>query len=123
MLPASLEKRLAIPAIVAPMFLVSGPDLVVRCCEAGLLGTFPALNQRTSEGFGEWLDEIEERLASTPGAAPFGVNLIVHKSNPRLGADLELSFGIVCRWSSPRSAPSRILSRWFRAMVGWSFTT
>ncbi|MDE0945504.1 MAG: nitronate monooxygenase, partial [Sphingobium sp.] len=60
-LPASLEKRLAIPAIVAPMFLVSGPDLVVSCCEAGLLGTFPALNQRTSQGFGEWLDVIEER--------------------------------------------------------------
>ena len=75
-LPASLEKRLAIPAIVAPMFLVSGPDLVVSCCEAGLLGTFPALNQRTSQGFGEWLDEIEERLAPMPGAAPFGVNLI-----------------------------------------------
>ena len=89
-LPASLEKRLAIPAIVAPMFLVSGPDLVVSCCEAGLLGTFPALNQRTSQGFGEWLDEIEERLAPMPGAAPFGVNLIVHKSNPRLDADLEL---------------------------------
>ena len=72
------------------MFLVSGPDLVVSCCEAGLLGTFPALNQRTSQGFGEWLDEIEERLAPMPGAAPFGVNLIVHKSNPRLDADLEL---------------------------------
>ncbi|PZU09843.1 MAG: nitronate monooxygenase [Sphingomonas sp.] len=72
------------------MFLVSGPDLVVACCEAGLLGTFPALNQRSSEGFGQWLDEIEGRLAGKPGAAPFGVNLIVHKSNPRLEADLEL---------------------------------
>jgi nitronate monooxygenase len=78
--------RLAAPAIVAPMFLVSGPDLVVESCKAGLVGTFPALNQRTSEGFEEWLDAIEARLA--PEDAPFGVNLIVHRSNPRLEADL-----------------------------------
>lgn len=90
-LPALLGDRLAIPAIVAPMFLVSGPDLVVECCKAGLLGTFPVLNQRSSEGYGEWLDEIEGRLAGEEGAAPFGVNLIVHKSNPRLEADLELT--------------------------------
>jgi nitronate monooxygenase len=70
------------------MFLTSGPDLVVETCRSGVLGTFPALNQRTSEGFGAWLDEIEERLAGFPGAAPFGVNLIVHKTNPRLQADL-----------------------------------
>lgn len=86
---AALKGRLAIPAIVAPMFLVSGPDLVVSCCEAGLLGTFPALNQRTTEGFDAWLTEIETRLAAVPGAAPYGVNLIVHKSNPRVEADLE----------------------------------
>lgn len=72
------------------MFLVSGPDLVVECCKAGLVGTFPALNQRTTAGFGEWLDEIEGRLAETPGAAPFGVNLVVHKTNTRLKEDLEL---------------------------------
>ena len=70
------------------MFLVSGPDLVVECCRAGLLGTFPALNQRSTDGFAAWLDEIEARLAEKPGAAPFGVNLIVHRSNPRLQADL-----------------------------------
>ena len=86
---AALESRLAIPAIVAPMFLVSGPDLVTACCAAGLLGTFPALNQRTTEGFDAWLTEIETRLAAVPGAAPYGVNLIVHKSNPRVAADLE----------------------------------
>jgi nitronate monooxygenase len=89
-LPPSLVGTLAIPVIVAPMFLVSGPDLVVACCEAGLLGTFPALNQRSSEGFGQWLHEIEGRLAGMPNAAPFGVNLIVHKSNPRVNADLDL---------------------------------
>ena len=80
--------RLAIPAIVAPMFLVSGPALVLECCRAGLVGTFPALNQRTTAGFVEWLDTIEAALAETRGAAPFGVNLIVHRSNARLEADL-----------------------------------
>jgi len=69
-LPALLGDRLAIPAIVAPMFLVSGPDLVVECCKAGLLGTFPVLNQRSSEGYGEWLDEIEGRLAGKRGLRP-----------------------------------------------------
>ena len=79
--------RLAIPAIVAPMFLVSGVELVAACCKAGLAGTFPALNQRSTAGFDEWLCELETRL--TPADAPYGVNLIVHKSNPRLEADLE----------------------------------
>jgi len=79
---------LKVPAIVAPMFLVSGPDLVVESCKAGLCGTFPALNQRTTEGFDEWLCEIEERLGDE--GAPYGVNLIVHGSNPRVEADLEV---------------------------------
>ena len=52
-LPASFEGRLAIPAIAAPMFLTSGPDLVVEACKQGIVGSFPALNQRTSEGFDE----------------------------------------------------------------------
>lgn len=87
-LPKSFE-RLSLPAVAAPMFLASGPDLVVETCRAGLVGTFPALNQRTTEGFVTWLDQIRERLAAHPGAAPFGVNLIVHRSNPRLEADLK----------------------------------
>jgi nitronate monooxygenase len=86
--PPALAGRLAIPAIVAPMFLVSGPDLVVECCRAGLLGTFPALNQRTTDGFVAWLDEIEERLDSA--SAPYGVNLIVHRTNSRFQADLRV---------------------------------
>ena len=72
------------------MFLTSNPDLVVESCKAGLLGTFPALNQRSSEGLTDWLNEIEERLAETANPAPYGVNLIVHKTNPRLAADLEI---------------------------------
>lgn len=87
-IPAPLAGKLAIPAIVAPMFLISGPDLVVECCNAGLLGTFPALNQRTADGFIAWLDQIESRLA--PDAAPYGVNLIVHRTNARVHDDLKI---------------------------------
>ena len=88
-------KDLSLPAIAAPMFLISGPKLVVECCKNGIVGTFPALNQRTSEGFEEWLIEIksalqkfEEETGKIP--APFGVNLIVHPTNPRLEADIKL---------------------------------
>lgn len=90
-LPALLAERLPLPAIAAPMFLVSGPDLVVETCRGGVLGTFPALNARTTEAYAGWLDDIAERRADSPGAAPFGVNLIVHKSNARLEADLKVT--------------------------------
>lgn len=92
-IPKAFEGRLALPAIAAPMFLVSGPDLVVETCRSGVVGTFPALNQRSSEGYEAWLDEIEERLAkvNTTPVAPHGVNLIVHKTNLRLPADLEIT--------------------------------
>ncbi|MGL4443249.1 MAG: NAD(P)H-dependent flavin oxidoreductase, partial [Alsobacter sp.] len=95
-IPAAFQGRLAVPAVAAPMFLVSGPDLVVETCRAGVVGTFPALNQRTTEGYAAWLTEIEERLAVPSDAgghlpAPFGINLIVHRSNPRLKADLEVT--------------------------------
>lgn len=78
------------------MFLVSGVSLVIETCKSGVAGTFPALNQRSTEGFAEWVDTIQAALAahdaSNPAhkAAPFGVNLIVHKSNPRVQADLEV---------------------------------
>ena len=92
--PAFIQD-LSLPAIAAPMFLISGPKLVVECCKNGIVGTFPALNQRTSEGFEEWLIEIkaalkqfEEETGKKP--APFGVNLIVHATNPRLEADIKL---------------------------------
>jgi nitronate monooxygenase len=88
-LPPALASRLKLPAIAAPMFLTSGPDLVVEVCRSGLIGAFPALNQRSTEGLSAWLSEIGERLALAGDAAPYGVNLIVHKSNARLAADLE----------------------------------
>lgn len=89
-LPRTLQGRLRVPAIASPLFLVSGPDLVVETCRAGVLGTMPALNQRSSAGLVDWLDEIEERLRDIPDAAPFGVNLIAHRSNPRLEVDLRI---------------------------------
>ena len=85
-IPASLKKGLKLPVIAAPMFLVSGPDLVVEACNAGVIGTFPSLNQRTTEGYREWLHDIKARLK--PDAAAFGVNHIVHPTNPRLMADM-----------------------------------
>lgn len=87
-LPKAFEGRLRLPIVAAPMFLASGPDLVLACCKAGVVGTFPALNQRSTEGFEEWLNTLEAAL--TPQDAPFGVNLIVHKTNPRVQADLEV---------------------------------
>jgi nitronate monooxygenase len=92
----SWQDVLTIPAIAAPMFLVSGPDLVVETCRSGIMGTFPALNQRTSEEYAAWLDEIRERLnrieASTGvRPSPFGVNLIVHRTNARLARDVEIT--------------------------------
>mgnify|MGYP001402175714 FL=1 len=87
--------ELKIPAVAAPMFLISGPKIVIECCKNGVVGTFPALNQRTSEGFEEWVIQIkndlkqyEEETGIKP--APFGVNLIVHPTNPRVKKDLSI---------------------------------
>lgn len=94
-LPESLSS-LRLPVVAAPMFLVSDPNVVAESCISGVIGTFPALNQRTTEGFVEWLDTIEDRLGEydkenpEAPAAPYGVNLIVHRSNERLQADLEV---------------------------------
>ncbi|MGB0522237.1 MAG: NAD(P)H-dependent flavin oxidoreductase [Flammeovirgaceae bacterium] len=92
--PAFINE-LNLPVVAAPMFLISGPKLVIECCKNGIVGTFPALNQRTTEGFEEWVIEIKEELAKFEAetgkkAAPFGVNLIVHHTNPRVQADLEV---------------------------------
>ena len=86
---------LSLPAVAAPMFLISGPRLVIECCKNGIVGTFPALNQRTTEGFEEWVIQIKTELEefekeTGKKAAPFGVNLIVHNTNPRIKADLKV---------------------------------
>ena len=87
-LPALLEQRLRLPVVAAPMFLISNPQLVLACCRDGVVGSFPALNQRDTAGFKAWLEEIEAGLATLENPAPYAVNLIVHQSNPRLQDDL-----------------------------------
>ena len=94
-LPPSFEGRLRLPVIAAPMFLASGPEMVLACCRAGIVGSFPAKNRRTREGLDEWLTVIGEGLAAIEAgtgrpAPPFGVNLIVHRSNYVLHEELEV---------------------------------
>ncbi|HEY8554557.1 MAG TPA: nitronate monooxygenase family protein [Burkholderiales bacterium] len=95
-LPRSLQDRLALPIIGAPMFIVSNPDLVLAQCKAGIIGSFPALNARPKELLDEWLDRITRELAAEAAAAPdrriapFAVNQIIHQSNDRLDHDLAL---------------------------------
>lgn len=88
-LPANMQ-QLGLPVVVAPMFLISGPSLVIECCRQGIVGTFPALNHRSTEGFEQWVIEIKEALATMENPAPFGVNLIVHPTNHRLMQDIEV---------------------------------
>lgn len=87
-LPSPWAGRLRLPVVAAPMFLVSGPDLVTACCRAGILGSFPALNCRSTAELDAWLVDIEQALG--PVDAPFAVNLIVHRTNHRLEADLSV---------------------------------
>ncbi len=86
-LPAAFD-ALRLPIIAAPMFIVSGPELVLAQCKAGIAGTFPSLNARPIEQLDEWLAMLGEQLG--PQDAPYGVNLIVHKTNARLQDDLAL---------------------------------
>lgn len=94
-LPGALD-RLRLPIIGAPLFIISGPDLVLAQCKAGIVGSFPALNARPQELLDEWLDRIVSELAAHTAqnpdrpAAPFAVNQIVHRSNVRLDHDLAL---------------------------------
>ncbi|GGF53760.1 2-nitropropane dioxygenase [Paracoccus acridae] len=99
MLPPILS-NLRIPVVASPMFIVSGPDLVIAQCKAGIVGSFPALNARESDGeaplLDAWLTRIAEELdrhnQANPDrpAAPFAVNQIVHRSNARLERDIEI---------------------------------
>src|SRR6476659_6768210 len=95
-----LFNRLRLPAIGAPLFIVSTPDLVIAQCKAGIVGSFPALNARPVSLLDEWLHRITEDLAAWDRdhpEAPFAVNHIVHKSNDRLEQDVELT----TKWKVP----------------------
>ena len=86
-LPASISERLRLPLIAAPMLLVSGPDLVIAACRAGVIGSFPTKNCRTVDELERWLARMQEE---TDGRAPYAPNLIVHKTNTRLHDDTKL---------------------------------
>lgn len=90
-----LKAQLSIPVIAAPMFIVSGTEMVIESCKSGIVGGFPALNGRTSEAFEEMLKEVTSSLTeyeteTGKKAAPYAVNLIVHRTNSRVMADLKL---------------------------------
>lgn len=93
---AELKSRMRLPVIGAPLFLISGPELVIAQCKAGVVGSFPSLNARPIEMLDQWLTQIKTELAAYDAAhpdapsAPFAVNLIVHKSNTRLAEDVAL---------------------------------
>ena len=95
-LKGALKKHLSVPVIGSPLFIISGPELVLAQCKAGIIGSFPSLNARPISQLDEWLSQITEELAAWDRAhpdrpsAPFAVNQIVHKTNERLEQDLEL---------------------------------
>jgi nitronate monooxygenase len=106
-LPAPFN-RLRLPVIGSPLFIISGPELVIAQCKAGIIGSFPALNARPSGVLDEWLHQITEELAAhnrdNPDrpAAPYAVNQIVHKSNNRLEEDME----VCAKWQVPMTITS-----------------
>lgn len=106
-LPAPFD-RLRLPVIGSPLFIISGPNLVIAQCKAGIIGSFPALNARPSGVLDEWLHRITEELAAhnrdNPDrpAAPYAVNQIVHKSNNRLEEDME----VCAKWQVPMTITS-----------------
>ncbi len=95
-LPASLIQKMSLPVIAAPMFLVTGPELVLACCRAGVIGAFPAPNARSIAILDEWMATISGRLAGleadNPGEkiAPWAANIIVHRTYSRMQAELDL---------------------------------
>ncbi len=101
-LPAPFH-TMRMPVIASPLFIISGPELVIAQCKAGIVGSFPALNARPSGVLDEWLHRITEELAAhdrdNPDrpSAPFAVNQIVHKSNGRLDEDM----AVCAKWKVP----------------------
>lgn len=120
-LPKILEGRLSLPVIGSPMFIVSGPELVIAQCKAGIVGSFPALNARPAEMLEQWILRIKKELAefaaANPGKpiAPFAVNQIVHQSNDRLAHDVDICVQhevpiIITSLRSPREVVSKVHS-------------
>ena len=95
-IPEPLRRGLRLPLIGAPLFIVSNPDLVIAQCTSGIIGAVPSLNARPADELGRWLETITTAIAAHDAAhpeapaAPFAINLIVHKSNPRLMEDLAI---------------------------------
>lgn len=87
-IPRPWRTRLALPAIAAPMTAVSGPELVIAACRAGVIGAFPTHNAPNSAALDDWLSRI--RAALEPDSAPVAANLVVHRTNRRLSADLAM---------------------------------
>jgi len=87
-IPPQLEHGLRLPVIGAPLFIISNPDLVIAQCKAGIIGAVPSLNARAPERLEDWLERITQALGEDTDAAPYAVNLIVHRSNARLMEDL-----------------------------------
>ena len=121
-----LFDRLRLPVIGSPLFIISGPDLVIAQCKAGIVGSFPALNARPQSLLDEWLHRITEELAAwnrdNPDrpAAPYAVNQIVHKSNDRLEADL----ATCAKWQVPITITSLGAREDLNAAVhGWGGIT
>ncbi|RZF59151.1 nitronate monooxygenase [Sphingomonas populi] len=94
-LAARLRATLALPVIVGPMFLVSGPELVIACCQSRVAGSFPTLNARSTDILDQWLTSVTAALDES--AAPYAANLIVHPTNPRLADDL----GVIVKHKVP----------------------
>lgn len=86
----SLYKVMKLPTIVAPMFLISGPDLVIAAAKAGIIGCFPTPNARTINDLEAWLEKIESQLKGTKHEGMFAINMIVHKSYDRFEAEMAL---------------------------------
>ncbi|WP_100261035.1 NAD(P)H-dependent flavin oxidoreductase [Qipengyuania seohaensis] len=124
-LPAPFDK-LRIPVIGSPLFIVSGPELVIAQCKAGIVGSFPALNARPQSELDEWLHRITEELAAhnrehpDRPAAPFAVNQIVHRSNDRIEADM----ATCAKWQVPLVITSLgAREEIFDAVRGWGGIT
>lgn len=108
-----LQQSMRLPAIQAPMFLISGPDMVINACRTGIVGSFPTPNARTPEILDQWMSQIKSAVEADKQAAPWAVNLIVHPSYPRRDADLDLILKyqppiVITALGSPRDVVEKI---------------